>query len=220
MPFVNTTYLQRTLTAIALDVGEKAAKDAMSAHRRLELSETAAEQLLGSLQYVRNALNKILPAQQGEERVDNLTPTAMKAWRIALATWIRVVTKRAEADKQKGLNTNLFELSKAAQGVLDQLHEQLSLPIVDIGAFVEVAAEEKEDDTGGTSPAPHRGKRDRATEKTEPADPRSGRGPKLVRTGRDRAAGKEEADEPRDPPPPKKDDVTSLAVLADEEEKQ
>ncbi len=216
MPFVNTTFLQRTLTAIALDVAEKAAKDAMSAHRRLELPETAAEQLLGSLQYVRNALNKILPAQQGEERVDNLTPTAMKAWRIALATWIRVVTKRAEADKQKGLNTNLFELSKAAQGVLDQLHEQLSLPIVDIGAFVEVAAEEKEDDTSGVSPAPHRGKRtDRATAKTEPADPRSARGPKLVSSGRDRAAGKEPLE---DAPPPKAAAVTSLAVLADEEE--
>jgi hypothetical protein len=165
---VSTTRVQRELSAVAVDLGEKAANDATSALRRLELAgaSTAAEGLAGSIRFVRDRLKAVLPAEQGEVTLD-VTPSAAKAYRVALITWVRVITKRAEADKAKGLTTDAHQLTKAAQHVLDQLHDQLTLPVVDITSFVDAKDEEGEpladvlaiDDAPATSPAPHRGRR-------------------------------------------------------------
>ena len=172
--FVATSRVQRELSAVAVDVGEKAAKDAASALQRLELSKSAADSLCGAIAYVRDRLKEILPAQQGVENID-MTPASAKAYRVCLITWIRVITKRAEADKQKGIETNAHALTTSAQNVLDQLHEQLSLPVVDITSFVEA---EKTDENGdgqppleldsSVQPAPHRGKRQHPGAVAEP----------------------------------------------------
>jgi hypothetical protein len=56
--FVATSRVQRELSAVAVDVGEKAAKDAASALQRLELSKSAADSLCGAIAYVRERLSQ------------------------------------------------------------------------------------------------------------------------------------------------------------------
>lgn len=167
---------QRALSIAALAIALNETKNCMSTCRRLEVAEAPAESLLGSLQFVDAALGKTSGGGQVDGPIDvTLTPMAGHAWRIALGTWIRQMSKRDKADRAKGMSTNLPELTSAAQGVLNQLNDQLSLPVADISAFIEKPAAEGEEDAGGRTF--QAGERPLPLEET-PSDPRGRRGPK------------------------------------------
>ncbi len=95
-------------------------------------------------------------------------PDAAKMLRSALGNWARQALQRSEAAQQLSLTTNVNKAEGEAQALLTQLNDQLSLPLIDINAFVEeieAKPEKKEKamemDTD-VQPAPHRGRRSSA----------------------------------------------------------
>lgn len=173
----------------ALTETKKEAEGCMATCRRLEISEKSAGDLVGSLEFVSAAIAKLTPGKGGEIKVE-IPDTAVQAWRIAIGTWTRVQSKRDKGMVAKGLTTDFAKQSRAAQELINQLHDQLELDPVSIESFIPKKEEAGDDDGEEREALPDLGLNGEGS----PADSRSRRGPKPAVSGKDRAAGEKDDD--------------------------
>ncbi len=85
---------------------------------------------------------------------------------------MRVQSKRDKAATAKGLTTDFPKQRRAAQELMDQVHEQLSLDPVDLDTFVKSEKAEEDDADSADEGL--------ALGAVTPADPRSRRGPRIM----------------------------------------
>ncbi len=166
--FVLITPAQRDIVKIALVNQKKLAVDAYSLLRRLGKSEKPALEAQGTIEYLMDSFDKMNIGARDDKKWELPHPDAAKMLRSALGNWARQALQRSEAAQQLSLTTNVNKAEGEAQALLTQLNDQLSLPLIDINAFVEeieAKPEKKEKpmemDTD-VQPAPHRGRRSSA----------------------------------------------------------
>lgn len=163
--------LGRHVTDSALTECVREAENAAATLTRLEISDKLPQALIGGLNHVEASLTKLTPDKNGDVKVE-VPQASVDAWRIALGTWMRVQSKRDKGVTAKGMTTDFPKQRKAAQELLDQLHEQLQLEPVDLDTFVK--KEEPDADEEGDG-----GDKGLGLGSETPADPRSRRGPRL-----------------------------------------
>jgi hypothetical protein len=167
---IKTSPTQRDIIVVALTHQKKLAQDGISMLKRLGKGEGPALEASGAVEYLQDEFARM---NIGERDVKNWDITRVGALQLkaALLNWARQALARSESAAQLTLTTNVTAQEKSAQDLLDQLHDQLSLPLIGFSELIEQqdarafkrtpkdGSEEKEpDDTSGTSPAPHRGK--------------------------------------------------------------
>jgi hypothetical protein len=168
--FVLITPAQRDIVKIALVNQKKLATDAYSLLRRLGKSEKPALEAQGTIEYLVDSFDKMNIGARDDKKWELPHPDAAKQLRSALGNWARQALQRSEAAQQLSLTTNVNKAESEAQALLTQLNDQLSLPLIDINAFVEEveAKPEKEKDIAkdtGVSNAPTLGRRTSAAGK-------------------------------------------------------
>jgi hypothetical protein len=164
--FLTTTAAQRDIMKVALTNQKKLAVDAFSVLKRLGKSERPALEAQGTVDALIAELERVSVGERDEKKYELMNRPAAEQMRVALANWARQALKRSEAAEQLLLSTNVSSQEKAAQALLDQLNDQLSLPLTDINTVAQEldkrpkAEKEGDDEDEGkpaTSPAPHRG---------------------------------------------------------------
>lgn len=162
--FVLITPAQRDIVKIALVNQKKLAVDAYSLLRRLGKSEKPALEAQGTIEYLMDSFDKMNIGARDDKKWELPHPDAAKQLRSALGNWARQALQKSEAAQQLSLTTNVNKAESEAQALLTQLNDQLSLPLIDINAFVEeveakpAKEKEMEKDTG-ISNAPTLGRR-------------------------------------------------------------
>lgn len=166
--FVTTTPAQRDIVKIALANQKKLALDGYSILKRLGKSERPALEAQGIIEFLLDSFDKMNIGERDNKKWDLPHHDAAKMLRSALGNWARQALQRSEAAAQLSLTTNVNKAEAEAQNLLNQLNDQLSLPLLDINAFVDQVEEkpdkEKPDIAADrdVSPAPHRGRRSSA----------------------------------------------------------
>lgn len=128
---IKTTRQQREIMPVALDIAKKLAQDTASALSRLNVPNRKPTEIIGNLAHIRGEFDKVLPAQEGTVKIEIDAGSALVA-KTALGLWASMVLKRDKADQLVMLKTNVSEVHKEAQDLLNQLNEQLSLDFEDI----------------------------------------------------------------------------------------
>ncbi len=113
------------------------AVDAYSLLRRLGKSEKPALEAQGTIEYLMDSFDKMNIGARDDKKWELPHPDAAKMLRSALGNWARQALQRSEAAQQLSLTTNVNKAEGEAQALLTQLNDQLSLPLIDINAFVE-----------------------------------------------------------------------------------
>jgi hypothetical protein len=166
--FLLTTAAQRDIIKVALVNQKKLANDLFSVLKRLGESERPALKAQGIVEYLIDEFEKMNVGERDQKKWD-LQPDGAKMLRAALGNWARQALARSEAAAQLSLTTNVSKQETEAQQLLNQLNDQLSLPLIDIGAYVEQMEEKPEAKEPvdmatdrDVQPAPHRGRRSSA----------------------------------------------------------
>src|ERR1017187_959978 len=157
--FVTTTPQKRDIIKVALVNQKKLALDCYSLLKRLGKSEAPALEAQGVVEYLLDNFDKMNIGERDNKRWE-LAHNGCEQLRAALGNWARQALARSEAAAQLTLVTNVTKAEAEAQQLLNQLNDQLSLPLIDINALVEFTEQkpEKPIETDETvQPAPHRG---------------------------------------------------------------
>lgn len=145
-----TNFTQREIAGVALINQKKLAIDGLSILKRLGKSEGPALEAQGQVEYLIDQLTGINIGERDVKEWEITNSTAPQL-RCALANWARQALKKSESAAQLKLTTDISKQEKAAQQLLDQLNEQLSLPMQKIDDLVEELDGKKadeEDDEG------------------------------------------------------------------------
>jgi hypothetical protein len=166
--FLLTTAAQRDIIKVALVNQKKLANDLFSVLKRLGKSERPALEAQGVVEHLLDEFEKMNIGERDQKKWD-LMPEGAKMLRAALGNWARQALARSEAAAQLSLTTNVSKQETEAQQLLNQLNDQLSLPLLDINAYVEQIEERPEAKEPidiatdrDVQPAPHRGRRSSA----------------------------------------------------------
>ena len=166
--FITTTPAQRDIIKIALLNQKKLASDLFSVLKRLGEHERLALKCQGLVEYLLDEFDKMNVGERDQKKWE-LMPDGAKMLRAAIGNWARVALLRSEAAAQLSLTTNVSKQETEAQQILNQLNDQLTLPLIDIGAYVEQMEAKPEKEEKGdiaadrdVQPAPHRGRRSSA----------------------------------------------------------
>lgn len=153
---LTTTPAQRDIVKIALVNQKKLTNDAYSILKRLGKSAKPAIEASGTVEYLSDSFAKLNVGERDQKAWD-INPGGAEQLRAALINWARQALARSESAQQLSLTTNVSAQESAAQHLIDQLNDQLSLPITDIGSLVEQQDARPIEKDEKVQPAPHRG---------------------------------------------------------------
>lgn len=156
---VPTTRRQRELVPVALDMAKKLAQDVASGANRLGIPDGPANNIVGNLTYIRGEFDKILGTETGEKHV-TLEVGSAAVLKDSIRIWAASTLKKDHALQlslgQGGKTSATSAAEKAMQDLLDELNEQLKLPLQPI-----IDPDPKDDDEEGGDSTQGRKKWDR-----------------------------------------------------------
>lgn len=139
--FLVVSLMGREIVAAALDHHKKLCLDAGALCRRLGISERAATDQLSNNKWLRSAFEQLSPTETEDIQVEIASKGTAETLRTAVVQWVAIATKKDQSMHQISMVTDMEERRNEAQKINEQLSDQLSLPVEDVGALAQRSME-------------------------------------------------------------------------------
>lgn len=159
---LNTTPTSRMVAIAALILDSDLIQDRSALDRRLGFAEREATEGLSTNTWLKSAFDQ-MAMDKGKKVLELPSKTAAERLRYALINWTASAVKKDKGVHNLTLFTDIDKKTAAAQELVDQLSEQLSLEIENVQALA-VRAEGKEKPAGGKKKKGKKGGKDEDTE--------------------------------------------------------
>lgn len=132
---IGTTALQRELTVFGLELQHKLATDTSGNLKRLDRAEKITQDVLGTNAFLTEKLDGLADDDaEGDAQID-ITPMAAKVWQNALVLIARSWARLDRSLTKAKLVPHREDRQQSLQQLVDQLHNALDLPLVNIDSL-------------------------------------------------------------------------------------
>lgn len=149
-----TTLLGREVAVSALENVRDLIHKRGALDRRLEFPEKSAKEALSTNGYVAGVFSEVPETEEGDVSLEFKSANSAKHLRVALIQWTAMASKKDQSVHGMALITDIDSRRAEAQGMLNQLNDQLSLGVEDISALADASLGKKpKPEPGDSAPA-------------------------------------------------------------------